>query len=71
MAGRFDRSQALFAEARVLIPGGVTSARHPGKFVPGAYPIFMDRGKGCRVWDVDRTLEVARDSLRAARDAVK
>jgi glutamate-1-semialdehyde 2,1-aminomutase len=53
MSRGFARSEELFAEAQRIIPGGVTSARHPGKFVPGAYPIFMNRGRGCRVWDVD------------------
>lgn len=53
MNGRFARSQELFAEAQQIIPGGVTSARHPSKFVPGSYPIFMNRGRGCHVWDVD------------------
>ena len=49
----FDKSQLLFKEAEKLIPGGVTSARHPSKFIPGYYPIFMERGKKCHVWDVD------------------
>lgn len=50
---RYSRSEQLFKEAKKIIPGGVTSARHPSKFVPGKYPIFMDRGKGSHVWDVD------------------
>jgi glutamate-1-semialdehyde 2,1-aminomutase len=53
MSKGFARSQELFTEAQQIIPGGVTSARHPSKFIPGAYPIFMNRGKGSRVWDVD------------------
>jgi glutamate-1-semialdehyde-2,1-aminomutase len=53
MSRGFARSEELFAEAQKIIPGGVTSARHPSKFVPGAYPIFMNRGRGCHVWDVD------------------
>jgi len=50
---RYIRSEQLFKEAKKIIPGGVTSARHPSKFVSGKYPIFMDRGKGSHVWDVD------------------
>jgi glutamate-1-semialdehyde 2,1-aminomutase len=46
-------SERLFAEAQKVIPGGVTSARHPIKFVPGGYPIFMNKGRSCHVWDVD------------------
>jgi glutamate-1-semialdehyde 2,1-aminomutase len=48
-----EKSEALFQEARELLPGGVTNARHPSKFYPGHYPIFMHRGKKCHVWDVD------------------
>ncbi|OQX50975.1 MAG: hypothetical protein B5M53_11545 [Candidatus Cloacimonas sp. 4484_209] len=46
-------SERLFEEASEIIPGGVTSARHPSKFVQGYYPIFMNRGSKCHVWDVD------------------
>lgn len=53
MKKRFVRSEELFVEAKKIIPGGVTSARHPTKFYPGNYPIFMNRGKRCHVWDVD------------------
>jgi len=49
----FQKSEALFEEARQILPGGVTNARHPAKFYPGHYPIFMNRGKGSHVWDVD------------------
>ncbi len=49
----FSKSEKLFQEAEGIIPGGVTSARHPTKFVHGHYPIFMNRGKKCHVWDVD------------------
>jgi glutamate-1-semialdehyde 2,1-aminomutase len=49
----FEKSEALFEEAQKVLPGGVTNARHPTKFYPGHYPIFMHRGKGCHVWDVD------------------
>ena len=53
MNRRYIRSEQLFKEAKKIIPGGVTSARHPRKFIPGNYPIFMNRGKGSHVWDVD------------------
>lgn len=53
MDKRYIRSEQLFEEAKRLIPGGVQAARHPRKFVPGKYPIFMIKGKGSHVWDVD------------------
>jgi glutamate-1-semialdehyde 2,1-aminomutase len=43
------RSLKLWTEARELMPRGV-----PSSFQDAApQPIFMDRGKGSRVWDVD------------------
>lgn len=53
MNDRYRKSKQLFEEAEKIIPGGVNSARHPRKFIPGKYPIYMERGKGCHVWDVD------------------
>jgi glutamate-1-semialdehyde 2,1-aminomutase/spore coat polysaccharide biosynthesis protein SpsF len=50
---KFDESERLFEEAKKLCPGGVTSERQPSKFIPGKYPIFLKKGKGSHVWDVD------------------
>jgi len=47
------KSEALFEEAKDLIPGGVLGARRPGDFIMGEYPIFLESGKGCRLIDVD------------------
>lgn len=47
-----DRSRALFAEACRLIPGGVNSPVRAFRGV-GGDPLFIDRGKGAYVWDVD------------------
>ena len=50
----FPRSQAEFATARELIPGGVTAARRPTSFSDRAdWPIYTERVAGCHVWDVD------------------
>lgn len=49
-----SRSQHLFARAEELIPGGSqTNSKRPTGYAPGAFPIYAERGKGCRVWDVD------------------
>lgn len=48
-----SNSETLYKEAQDLIPGGVIGIRRPLNFVPGEYPIFLERGKGGRVWDVD------------------
>jgi glutamate-1-semialdehyde 2,1-aminomutase len=47
-----DRSRELFQQALALIPGGVNSPVRAFKAV-GGDPLFLARGKGCRVWDVD------------------
>ena len=46
------RSRDLFQEALGLIPGGVNSPVRAFKAV-GGDPVFLARGKGSRVWDVD------------------
>ena len=48
-----SRSEALYEEAKQLIPGGVAGIRRPYNFVPGEYPIFIESGQGGRVTDVD------------------
>lgn len=45
-------SEALFQEALRFIPGGVNSPVRAFKAV-GGVPLFISRGKGSRVWDVD------------------
>jgi glutamate-1-semialdehyde aminotransferase len=50
---KLDKSMALFEEARRLSPGGVMGIRRPYNFVPGEYPIFIDRGYGGHIVDVD------------------
>ncbi len=46
------RSQELYGRARELLPGGVNSpVRAMGSI--GRDPIFIARGEGARVWDVD------------------
>ena len=48
-----SKSLELYNEATTLIPGGVLGARKPGDFINGEYPIFLDRGKGAKLVDVD------------------
>lgn len=46
------KSNALFASAKKHIPGGVNSPVRAFKSVE-MNPLYIDRGKGSRVWDVD------------------
>ena len=45
-------SEALFARAQELFPGGVNSPVRAFKAVGGT-PVFLARGQGARVWDAD------------------
>lgn len=47
-----SRSEALFQEAQLLLPGGVSSPVRAFRSVGGT-PVFMARGAGSKVWDVD------------------
>ncbi len=47
-----SRSQELFAEAQKYIPGGVNSPVRSFRSVGGT-PLFIARGQGPKVWDVD------------------
>jgi glutamate-1-semialdehyde 2,1-aminomutase len=47
-----DKSQAFFAKAQQLIPGGVNSPVRACKSV-GCDPIFIDRASGSKIFDVD------------------
>jgi glutamate-1-semialdehyde 2,1-aminomutase len=47
-----SRSHASFERAKQLIPGGVNSPVRAFRSV-GGEPFFVDRAKGCRIWDVD------------------
>lgn len=48
------RSQALYARATGLIPAHTqTLAKGPGQYVRGVAPIYLERGRGAHVWDVD------------------
>jgi glutamate-1-semialdehyde 2,1-aminomutase len=45
-------SRRLFARAKRVIPGGVNSPVRAFGSV-GGVPRFIERGKGCRIWDAD------------------
>lgn len=52
-----ERSLELQRRARAIIPGETqTFMKRAVNFAPGAYPVFVDRGSGAYVWDVDGNL---------------
>ncbi|MDR1044585.1 MAG: glutamate-1-semialdehyde 2,1-aminomutase [Candidatus Adiutrix sp.] len=52
MATMLDKSKKMFEEAAALIPGGVNSPVRACRAV-GADPVFVDHGRGARIFDVD------------------
>lgn len=50
----FIRSQEWWERGRAVIPMGTqTLSKGPTQFVQGASPIYLERGRGAHVWDVD------------------
>ncbi len=49
-----DNSKAWLERARKVIPGSAqTFSKAYNQHVQGVAPVFLAKGKGCRVWDVD------------------
>ena len=51
----YQRSSALFAEAKKVIPGGVNSPVRAFKAV-GGDPVFIERAEGAYIYDEDGNL---------------
>lgn len=47
-----EKSRQAFARAQMVIPGGVNSPVRAFKSV-GREPVFIDRGEGAYIWDID------------------
>ena len=47
------KSMKMYEESQVLSPGGMMGIRRPYNFIPGEYPIFLERGYGGHIVDVD------------------
>jgi len=48
------KSLELYKRISKVIPGGSqTTSKRPENFAFGAFPIFLEKGKGSHVWDVD------------------
>jgi glutamate-1-semialdehyde aminotransferase len=51
---KLQKSQEWWARAERVIPLGTqTLSKSPTQFVQGATPIYLERGRGAHVWDVD------------------
>jgi len=48
------KSQDLYLDAKKLMPGGTQLlSKRPEMFLPGDWPAYYSRAKGCDVWDLD------------------
>jgi glutamate-1-semialdehyde 2,1-aminomutase len=50
---KFGASKQLQARSNRAIPGGAHTYSKGDDQFPEAYPVFIERGKGCHVWDAD------------------
>ena len=51
---RLERSAEWFERAKQVIPGcAQTFSKGHTQHIPGVSPLLLQRGQGCRVWDVD------------------
>ena len=51
---RLSQSQAWLGRSKKVIPScAQTFSKGYTQYVQGVAPVFLERGKGCRVWDVD------------------
>jgi glutamate-1-semialdehyde 2,1-aminomutase/spore coat polysaccharide biosynthesis protein SpsF len=51
---RLGKSQEWLARSKKVIPGcAQTFSKGYTQYVAGVAPLFLERGQGCRVWDVD------------------
>jgi len=47
-------SQKLYQQAKKIIPGGTQLlSKRPEMFLPGLWPAYYSKAKGCQVWDLD------------------
>lgn len=49
-----SKTQSLYQKAKELIPGGTQLlSKRPEMFLPGKWPAYYSKAKGCKVWDLD------------------
>jgi glutamate-1-semialdehyde 2,1-aminomutase len=49
-----DKNQALYAKAKKIIPGGTQLlSKRPELHLPGLWPTYYKKAKGCEVWDLN------------------
>ena len=62
------RSLALYEHAKTRIPGGTQLlSKRPEMFLPGQWPAYYSKAKGCEIWDLDgrRFIDVSLSAVGA------
>lgn len=49
----YERSRSLQKKSHALIPGGAHTYAKGDDQYPESFPLFIDRGEGCHIWDAD------------------
>lgn len=51
---KLGSGQKLYKRAKNIIPGGnMLLSKRPEMFLPGKWPSYFSKSKGCKVWDLD------------------
>ena len=51
---KVNKDSNLYSKARKIIPGGTQLlSKRPELFLPGYWPAYYDKAKGCQVWGID------------------
>ena len=53
-SSRVRRSMDMFERAKQIMPAGTQLiSRRPSRFAYGITPVYADRAKGSRIWDIE------------------
>ena len=51
---KINTGQSLWSHTKKIIPGGnMLLSKRPEMFLPGTWPAYYKKSKGCKVWDLD------------------
>lgn len=59
-----NKTQAMYEKAKKIIPGGTqVLSKRPEMFLPGKWPAYYSKAKGCQVWDLDGHVYIDTSSM--------
>ena len=52
-----NTGQKFWKRAKTVIPGGtMLFSKNPDLFLPGKWPAYFSKSKGCKLWDLDNNV---------------